>query len=234
MNKLYLKNIIFFGCLFIVSMTYSQEKFDEVTFLKKTIEQYTNATSMEIEVKVSLYEKNSNSGQNSFTCITKKQDNKSFLDIRNTYLITTDSLRLFIDHKTNYMQLQKITNNNLKSNEVTDYIENISNDISDFISKCQIENLKDTVIFKQIQPNGELVTNYYFDKNTFILSKVVNFYNSEEIPYEKVEMIYKTNLNEKEGKISIDLEEFISIKNGFVYANQSYKDYEFINPFKDE
>ena len=47
-------------------------------------------------------------------------------------------------------------------------------------------------------------------------------------------MVYNTNLNEQKGEIIIDINEFISVKEGFVFANETYKEYEFINPFKNE
>ena len=47
-------------------------------------------------------------------------------------------------------------------------------------------------------------------------------------------MIYRTNVNEIKGDITINIEDFVIVKNKEILPNEVYSDYEFINQLKDE
>lgn len=230
-----MKNILITLFSFLYVAVYAQEKFDAENFLNSALENYATAQSMEIEVTVNLYEKGSEEKQNTFVCVSKKNGEKTYLKIRNTDLITTDSIRLFVDHNNQYMQLQKVTNKkNTPIDNPANFVDQLRSNSKEFINASKVEHKDLLTVFTNKQKDMNFSTSYYFNNKTKLLEKIVNHYASAEAPYEKIEMIYTTNLNENNGPIIISVEDYLAIRNSKMTLTETYKDYEFINQSKDE
>ena len=215
---------------------FSQDNFNAEIFLENALKNYASAKAIAIEVTVNLYEKDLNQKQNTFRCISKKNGNKSYLKIRNTDLITTDSLRLFVDHNNQYMQLQKVNKSNgqLHVNNPADFADQLKTNIKGFIDISTVKRIDSVTVFTNNQEDKSFSSSYYFNNKTQLLEKIVNHYNSVEAPYKKIEMIYTTNLNENNGPIIVSVEDYIAIHNSKMTLTETYKTYEFINQFNDE
>ncbi|MBR9847141.1 MAG: hypothetical protein GYB35_14040 [Algicola sp.] len=213
--------------LLFCSTLYAQEQIDYSNFLKVSMEKYNSASSIQINVSVNLLEKDNNTKQ-SFECITKKKGNQSYLLIRQTELITTDSLRLFVDHNSQYIQLQKIVDTDSVLNPVA-FIETIDENIKRFIDLSETNTTEEHIVFSLDETENNATNIYYFNKNTHLLDKAITIYTDSNNPYDSITMLYDTNLNEEDGNITIDLNDFIEIKNSEVFLNKRYESYEFIN-----
>lgn len=225
---------ILINIFLLLSLTvYSQEKFNSEKFLNTALENYASAHSMHLEVMVNLYEKGSDKKHSSFKCISKKSGNNSYLRIRNTDLIVVDSLRLFVDHNNKYMQLQKISHVNNQNNPI-DFVDQIKKNTKKFIAVSKIEHTNLYTIFKNNQKSLGISISYFFNNQTLLLEKIENRYINSDASYEKIEMIYKTNLNENNEFIEVNVEDYITVHNSKIVVTDTYKDYEFVNQFKNE
>lgn len=221
--------------LLLPFLIFSQDQKEGLGFLKKSIAIYKNAKAMNIKVDVSIVADNQELKEYGFSCSTLVDGDNRRLDIRNSILIELDSMRLFVDHNQAFIELQSRNPKTSIDEDVSQsWMKNMEDDLEKFINESQVEETEDWFKFSNTSDPEYAQTSYFFNKENYLLEKIIYEIDQKGVPYDKLILDYKTQFFEKPEMIDYGVEEFIDFEKDDVAVKSDYMTYKFFNHLKNQ